>query len=530
MFLEHKHLYRQTYNKGEYPGPGYMVPFGKAAVRREGTDVVVFTWGALVQRSLLAAQQAEKDGISVAVVDLRTLVPCDWDAIGEWVARTSRVIVAHEDQLTCGFGAEIAARIAQRSLPASGCARAPRRVARHAGRLLPGSRGSHPAERLERPRGHPGDGAVLIRGQAQGPGLGKANPSLESNVRLLRVLIAVSLLLVLVPLHAEMRVEVLTSIGGLPPEIVGVYREASVFQQIASGQYFVFDRRAHAVFGVDAGEPPPGSSSTSARRPGGVLDPTAFDAEPGGSFVVADAPGGRERVQIFSSSGRQLGGFTLPGRAEARITIDSVVLSGIGSLQYNGSVHPDEPARDRRAHDGVRPRRHADPLDWCAAADWPRGGRGSPPGPECGPAAGQPEGRLLLRLPGGRPDVPEVRPAEASSCSSGTSRGSSSIRAIAALPTVWPRRPGAGRGGTCRWSRRSSGRRPSIPQGNLWIALVLPYTYVYDADGKKTRVVQFRGAGVIAPSSLFFTAPGACWSTPGCYEFAAARGPRAPAS
>jgi 2-oxoisovalerate dehydrogenase E1 component len=113
MFLEHKHLYRQTYNKGEYPGSEYMIPFGKAAVRREGTDVVVFTWGALVQRSLLAAQQAEKDGISAAVVDLRTLAPCDWDAIGEWVTRTSRVVIAHEEQLTCGFGAEIAARIAQ---------------------------------------------------------------------------------------------------------------------------------------------------------------------------------------------------------------------------------------------------------------------------------------------------------------------------------------------------------------------------------------------------------------------------------
>jgi len=111
LFLEHKHLYRQTYNKGEYPGPDYMIPFGKASVRREGTDVVVFTWGAMVQRSLLAAQQAEKDGLSVAVVDLRSIVPCDWDTIGTWVARTSRVVVAHEDQLTCGFGAEIAARI-----------------------------------------------------------------------------------------------------------------------------------------------------------------------------------------------------------------------------------------------------------------------------------------------------------------------------------------------------------------------------------------------------------------------------------
>src|SRR5476651_1182830 len=107
LYLEHKHLYRQTYNKGEYPGSEYMVPFGKAAVRRDGTDGVVLTWGALVQRSLLAAQQAEKDGISVMVVDMRTIMPFDWDAISQAVQKTNRVIVAHEDQLTCGFGAEL---------------------------------------------------------------------------------------------------------------------------------------------------------------------------------------------------------------------------------------------------------------------------------------------------------------------------------------------------------------------------------------------------------------------------------------
>ncbi len=113
LFLEHKHLYRQTYNKSRYPGPGYTIPFGRAQVVRDGSDVVVFTWGALVQRSLLAAQQAEPAGLSVAVVDLRTIIPYDWDTIVRYTCRTNRVVVAHEDQLTAGFGAEIAARIGQ---------------------------------------------------------------------------------------------------------------------------------------------------------------------------------------------------------------------------------------------------------------------------------------------------------------------------------------------------------------------------------------------------------------------------------
>jgi 2-oxoisovalerate dehydrogenase E1 component len=112
MFLEHKHLYRQTYNKGEYPGKDYMVPFGKAAVRREGADVLVVTWGAVVQRTLVAAHQAEKHGVHVTVLDLRTVMPYDWEAIAAHVKRVNRIVVAHEDQLTCGFGAEIAARVA----------------------------------------------------------------------------------------------------------------------------------------------------------------------------------------------------------------------------------------------------------------------------------------------------------------------------------------------------------------------------------------------------------------------------------
>ena len=112
LFLEHKHLYRQTYNKGEYPGSEYTIPFARARVRRPGTDVVVITWGALVQRSLVAAQQAEKEDVSVGVIDLRTISPFDWESVAEAVRETHRVVIAHEDQLTCGFGAELSARIA----------------------------------------------------------------------------------------------------------------------------------------------------------------------------------------------------------------------------------------------------------------------------------------------------------------------------------------------------------------------------------------------------------------------------------
>ena len=111
LFLEHKHLYRQAYNKSQYPNEEFMVPFGKAKKVREGKDLSIVTYGALVQRSLVAAKQMEQEGISVEVIDLRSLVPFDWDAIVETVKKTNRVIVAHEDSLSFGYGAEIAARI-----------------------------------------------------------------------------------------------------------------------------------------------------------------------------------------------------------------------------------------------------------------------------------------------------------------------------------------------------------------------------------------------------------------------------------
>ncbi|HEX8178963.1 MAG TPA: dehydrogenase E1 component subunit alpha/beta [Pyrinomonadaceae bacterium] len=113
LFLEHKHLYRQAYNKSAYPPDGFLIPFGKAKTVRAGTDLSIITYGALVQRSLTAAKQAaEQQGINVEVIDLRTLAPYDWPAIVQSVKQTNKVIIAHEDTRTHGFGAEIAARIA----------------------------------------------------------------------------------------------------------------------------------------------------------------------------------------------------------------------------------------------------------------------------------------------------------------------------------------------------------------------------------------------------------------------------------
>ena len=223
-FLEHKHLYRQTYNKAEYPGPEYMVPFGKASLVREGTDVVVFTWGALVQRSLVAAQQAEKDGISVAIVDLRTIVPLDWDTIAEYTKRTNRVIVAHEDQRTAGFGGEIASWIGQELFEHLD---AP--VTRVAALDCPVAY----APVLEE---------VILPGSAD---------VLRPYALLRRTSIPILVLLLFAQPRAAIQVGVLRSVGGLPAHIAGLFDDPAAFQQADNGYYFVFDRRGHAVYMVD---------------------------------------------------------------------------------------------------------------------------------------------------------------------------------------------------------------------------------------------------------------------------------------
>ncbi len=114
LFFEHKRLYRETYGRAPYPGPDYCIPFGKAKIVREGQHLTIVTYGAIVTRALQAAQRAARElGVETEILDLRTLNPFDWDAIATSVQKTNKVIVAHEDTLSWGYGAEIAARIAE---------------------------------------------------------------------------------------------------------------------------------------------------------------------------------------------------------------------------------------------------------------------------------------------------------------------------------------------------------------------------------------------------------------------------------
>ncbi len=112
LFLEHKHLYRQPYNRTPYPGPDFTIPFGKARVVREGRQVSIITYGAVVHRAEVAAASLDREGVSVEIIDLRTLSPYDWEAVAASVRKTNRAIVAYEDSRSWGYGAEIAARIA----------------------------------------------------------------------------------------------------------------------------------------------------------------------------------------------------------------------------------------------------------------------------------------------------------------------------------------------------------------------------------------------------------------------------------
>ncbi len=312
------------------------------------------------------------------------------------------------------------------------------------------------------------------------------------------------------------RVDTLRAVAALPAEIVGGFREPLACERLASGETLVFDRRGHAVFSV-------GRASAAARQlvsiggeDGRVIEPTAFDADPDGTFVVADAPNGRERVQIFAPDGRRAGGFQLPGRATPRVTLGSLSLSGIGTLQFTGrSVLISQPETGGlmteyglagtpvRTIGNLRATGHEADRNLHLALNAGIPLKGADGGYWFVFLAGEPalsrfdrQGQLLFHR---RMQGRELDPV------------------VAALPMVWPRRA---IDGTEVPLVTPVVRTAALdPAGRLWVSFVVPYTYVFDGFGEKVRTVQFQAAGLAAPNSLSFPAPGRLLVTPGCFEF-----------
>lgn len=344
-----------------------------------------------------------------------------------------------------------------------------------------------------------------------------------------RLLVPGSGFVVLVPVllqappAAALRVEILRSVAAVPPAIVGEFEEPMSFQQAASGQYFVFDRRGHTVYGLDEKRTAAWKLIQIGHETGRVIEPGAFDLAPNGTFALADAPRGRERVQIFGPGGNVIGGFTLPGRADARVTIGSLVLNGVGSLQYTGTSflisHPESGALFTeyspsgtaiRGIGRLRATGFEQDRDLHLAMN-----AGLPlPDPTGGFYYVFLAGTPLFHKYDARGELVFERHVE----------GRELDAHLRNVPTRWPRRKVE--------DREVPFVLPSVRtaavdgRGQLWVSLVLPYTYVYDAHGDKTRTVQFQAAGTLAPTSLFFTRAGRLLVTPGCYEF----DPNAPAS
>jgi hypothetical protein len=328
-------------------------------------------------------------------------------------------------------------------------------------------------------------------------------------------LVPIVVLLLLSPL-AALKLDILQSTGAIPAHIAGRFREPAGFQQSASGQYFVFDRRAHAVFGVDGAQTSSWEVVRIGAEPGRLIHPTAFSVAPDGSFVVADAPGGRERIQIFNVVGFPIGGFSLPGRARPRISIDNFVVNGIGTLQYTGNAIlmslPDTggliteyqlDGRTSRTFGNLRYTGHEDDREVHLALN-------------SGLPLVDPTGGFFFVFQAGVP-VFQKYDAAGRLIFERHIEGLEVDDFIKSLPTTWPTR------------RASDGEfpfvRPTVRTaavdrvGNLWVSLAVPYTYVYGPDGDKIRSVQFRAAGTLAPTALFFGTQGRLLATPGLYEF-----------
>lgn len=310
------------------------------------------------------------------------------------------------------------------------------------------------------------------------------------------------------------RVEILKAVNSLAPHVVGLFRDPIGFKQTASGEYYVFDRRGHTVYAVDEA----GAKATRlvqiGAEDGRLIEPSAFDVAFNGSFAVADAPNGRERVQIFDAGGLRTGGFLLPGRGASRVVLGTLALNGVGTLTFNGKLmlmsHPETgwlfteytlTGVPIRSVGQLRRTGHEADRDLHLALN-------------AGIPVVDPSGGFYFVFMAGQPMFRKYD-AKGELVFERVIQGREVDPMVAVIPDRWP--------------RRSASELPLVPpvvrtaavdgSGRLWISFIQPITYVYDAGGEKIRTVQFRGAGIIAPSSLWFTGTGKLLVTPGCYEF-----------
>lgn len=316
---------------------------------------------------------------------------------------------------------------------------------------------------------------------------------------------------------ARLEVEVLRSSGGLPPHIVGMFEEPLAFQQAPGGAYYVFDRRGHTVYSVGSDKQSAFKLVEIGPELGRILQPRGFDTSPTGSFVVADAPRGVERIQIFGGGGLRRGGFTLPARERtAAIHVGPLVMGGIASVQFAEPTllisHPESGTLfTEYSPSGYALRSFGRLRDTGQEQD-----RAVHLALNVGLPLIDPTGGYFYVFLGGRPLFHKYD-SEGRLLFERHIEGPEIDRYLAALPNRWV-------------TRRTEDREiplvtPGIrtaavdSRGTLWVSLMEPFTYVYDAQGDKVRTVQFRGAGLISPTSLFFTRDGRLLVTPGCYEF-----------
>lgn len=317
---------------------------------------------------------------------------------------------------------------------------------------------------------------------------------------------------------ARLEPETLKPVGSLPAHVTGRFEEPIGFEQAPGGDYFVFDRRSHTVWAYTPGAEAPRKIVQIGAEPGRVIQPAAFDFASDNTFVVADAPFGRERIQVFTAGGTTLSAFSLPGRVLPRLTLDSFVLNGVGSLEYTGSSilisQPDAGAlvteyavdgRVKRTFGELRRTGHEADAEVHAALN-------------VGVALPLPDGGYYFVFLAG---VPMFRKYDAAGALvfERHVEGVEIDPIVRDLPTMWrARRPNAGEAAVVTPTVRTAAVDPS---GQLWISLRVPYTYVYDTRGDKRRVVQFRAAGVLSPASLSFSKDDRVLVTPGCYAFSA---------